>query len=140
MSGRNRARAIPWSEEISIEICRRIAEDGRSLESISLDADMPSKKSVFNYLAKEPLFAQRYSAAMEARADRLFEEVIALADECPHDKEAAAAYRLRIDARKWACGRLNAKKYKEHVAIDHSGSVTIGLLDVLKASKGESCA
>lgn len=116
-------RPSEFSEAVADEICRLIAEDGLSVRAVCKRDEMPARSVVFKWLSQQPQFADQYARAMEERANAIFEEVIEQADECPPDKDAAAAYRLRIDARKWAAGKLNPKRYGDRQQIDVSGNI-----------------
>jgi hypothetical protein len=65
-------RPSGYSAELADEICARMNE-GRSLKSICEDADMPTQKMVFRWLAKNETFRQKYRACAEIRADALHE-------------------------------------------------------------------
>jgi hypothetical protein len=113
-------------------ICERIA-DGESLRAICKDADMPSKTSVFRWLAKDATLSDQYARAREAQADAIFDEILDIADDGANDwmetsSEEGSAWRLngehiqrsrvRIDARKWMAGKLRPKVYGDKLDLD----------------------
>src|SRR5712691_6237052 len=81
---------------------------------------------------------QRLSRPVRAReeeADKLFREIIEIADDASGDyvttsdgkrivdHENIQRLRLRVDARKWAAARLAPKKYGDRVEHDHKGGL-----------------
>lgn len=107
------------TQEVADEICERIA-DGESLRSICRDDRMPSKAEVFRWLADSSEFRDQYARARETQADTYFDEIIAIADDQDQDPNSR---RIRVDARKWAAGKLRPKVYGEKLDLNHSGSV-----------------
>jgi hypothetical protein len=75
----------------------------------------------------------RYARAREEQADKLFREIIEIADDASGDyvttsdgkrivdHENIQRSRLRVDARKWAAARLAPKKYGDHISHDVKG-------------------
>jgi len=71
----------------------------------------------------------QYACACEARADKLFEEIIEIADDSSGDvkrdkdgneylnQEFVQRSRVRIDARKWMLGKLMPKKYGDSIKL-----------------------
>ena len=108
-----------YSQESADTICELIAE-GRSLRSICREDNMPSKTEVFRWLAENEAFRNQYARAREAQADHYFDEIIEVADDESLD---ANSRRVRVDARKWAAGKLRPKVYGEKIDLNHSGSV-----------------
>lgn len=111
-------RTSEYTQETADSICEQIA-DGRSLRSICADVGMPSKTSVFRWLAASADFRDQYARAREAQADSLFDDILEIADTA----EDAQLARLRVDARKWMAGKLKPKSYGEKVELEHSGEV-----------------
>src|SRR5260370_40206331 len=75
-------------------------------------------------------FRDQYARAREEQADKLFREIIEIADDASGDyvttsdgktivdHENIQRSRLRVDARKWAAARLAPKKYGDHISHD----------------------
>lgn len=74
-----------FSEELADEICERIA-DGESLRSICRDDEMPSKATVFRWLAEKQDFQDQYTRAREAQADSLVDDMLDIADGNQHGR------------------------------------------------------
>jgi len=125
-------RPSTYTPELADLICEQIA-DGNSLRSICADEDMPSKTTVFRWLAADTAFRDHYARAREAQADSLADDILDIADESAHDTyidengnertntEVVARSRLRVDARKWIAAKLKPKVYGDKVSAELSG-------------------
>jgi len=126
-----------YTEEMADKICERIA-DGESLKAICEDDEMPSKATVFKWLAENTAFSDKYALAREAQSDALFDDILSIADDARNDwmernfgdaagwvenGEALRRSQLRIDARKWMASKLKPKKYGDRLDLNHSGSI-----------------
>jgi len=116
-------RPSDYLPEVAADICSLLA-DGESLRKVCERPGMPSKTSVFRWLAEHQEFRDQYAKATETRADAIFEEMFEIADEVDEEAAAVSKARLRIDTRKWALARMNPKKYGDKVSqeIDHKSS------------------
>ena len=139
-----------FSNELFDVICERIAE-GESLRDICLDDEMPNRSTVFVWLKNVDGCADQYVHAREAQADKLFGEILNIADCVQHDvtldkdgkeivnHDIIQRDRLRVDARKWMSGKLRPKVYGESSQVSLSGpdegpiEVKSNNLDVAKA-------
>ena len=121
-------RPSGFTQKLADLICTRIA-DGESLRSICALPAMPSRTSVFKWLAEKRSFADQYARAREAQADTLADEILEIADDSERDTidtesgpranaEWIARSRLRVDARKWLASKMAPKKYGEKIDID----------------------
>lgn len=109
-------RPSSYTPKIADEICRRLAE-GESLRSICEEKAMPSRESVRRWLLDNETFRGQYARAREDQADAYADDVVRIAD-LELDPNRA---RVRIDARKWAAGKLKPKVYGDKVVNEHSG-------------------
>lgn len=137
-------RPSDFTEELADTICERIA-DGESLRAICREEGMPSKATVFRWLANNEKFQDQYARAREAQADSLFDDVLEIADDSRNDwmerngegdpgwalnGDHIQRARVRIDARKWMAGKLRPKKYGEkmiHGGDRDDGSIPVSL-------------
>lgn len=138
-------RPTDFNEEIALLICERLA-DGESLKAMCAEEDMPSRSTVFKWLANpaHKQFVDMYTRAREEQADALFDEIIAISDDGTNDwmekkggegevigyienGEALRRSALRIDARKWAAAKLLPRKYSEKFQVDASHSGEVGV-------------
>lgn len=135
------ARASEYTIETALRICERLA-DGESLKAMCEDEDMPSKSTVFKWLAENETFSDMYARARETQADAIFDEILDIADDGRNDwmerkdaedenigwrenGEALRRSQLRIDARKWMAGKLKPKKYGEKLELEHGGRIAL---------------
>lgn len=110
-------RPSDYLPEVAADICSLLAE-GESLRKVCDRPGMPSKASVFRWLAEHQEFRDQYAKATETRADAIFEEMFDIADTVLEEAAAVGKARLRIDTRKWALARMNPKKYGDKVSQD----------------------
>jgi hypothetical protein len=130
-----------FSQEKADAICERLA-DGESLRTICSEEGMPSKTTVFRWLADNEQFRDQYARAREAQADAIFDDILSIADDGRNDwmvrkfgdderwvenGEALRRSALRIDARKWMAGKLRPKKYGDKLDVEHSGAVELNV-------------
>ena len=57
-----------------------IIESGKSLRSILVQENMPSSRTFYKWLDKDEKKLKQYARACEERADKIFEEIIEIAD------------------------------------------------------------
>ena len=124
-------RTSEYTQEMADKICARIA-DGESLRAICRDDGMPQIRSVMRWLAAHPEFSQQYARAREEQADKIFDELLEIADDGRNDwiekeqgsvvdHEHVSRSKLRIDTRKWMLARMAPKKYGDATNIKLSG-------------------
>lgn len=130
------ARPTDYSLEIASKLCERIA-DGRGVKPIcEQDEDMPSRTTVYRWLAANPEFRDMYALAHEDRADVLADEIIEIADDGSRDysKDEDGQFavnhdhiqrsKLRVDARKFIAAKLKPRKYGERQTVAHEGFIS----------------
>lgn len=129
-------RPSTYTTELADLICERIA-DGESLRSICQDEHMPSRASVFRWLAEYKDFEAKYARAREEQAEVHAESIVEISDEVEVQANykgeevvlelsaaAVARNRLRVDARKWYASKLAPKKYGDKLEIDQRTTLT----------------
>lgn len=128
MTEETRGRPTVYTNELIENICQRLA-DGESLNSITKEADMPSRNTLYRWLKEEryALFRDKYESARLEQADKFFEQIIEIADDDSLDigfteegkpfikGENIQRSRLRIDARKWVIAKMIPKKYGDKI-------------------------
>jgi len=121
-----------YNTHIASVICIRIAE-GESLNRILKEEGMPAQSTVYEWLLRHPVFAEKYTRAREEQADTLADQIIAIADESPETVEVrdkhgevidvkidsgyVAYQKQRIEARKWTAMKLKPKKYGDKLEL-----------------------
>lgn len=110
------------------EICARTA-DCVPMRTIAADIGV-SWATLNTYISATPERIEQYARAREAQADKLAEDILAIADDGMSDvyldadgnertnQEVIARSRLRVDARKWLAGKMAPKKYGDKLDID----------------------
>lgn len=134
-------RPCDYSPETAAELCTRMS-GGRSLRDVCEDDDMPSKKTVFEWLGKFPEFRDQYAPARDACLEYQAEEILVIADDATNDwmtrndpenpgwlanHDHINRSRLRIDTRKWLLSKLLPKKYGDRIEVDQQTRVTHSL-------------
>ena len=105
-------RPTMYSDDLIDKFLGRIM-DGRGLVSVCRDPDMPSKSTIYEWLADKEKdgFSDRYVKACEIRAEVIAENMIDKIEKVELDKDAIAQARLELDAKKWFLSKLHPKKY-----------------------------
>lgn len=103
---------MPYDRDaILAAVYERMCE-GETVDGICADKDMPEARTVYRWLI-DAEHCQEYARAKAVRAERLANKVITTAEDeelKPDDK------RVRIDAYKWAAGKLYGK-YSDKVKL-----------------------
>ena len=148
----NAGRPSKYSDELANDICARIA-NGESLVKICNGDKYPAATTIFQWIANNDEFRNKYAHAREAQADKLADEIVSIADDGVNDTyitdggqavnhDVIARSRLRVDARKWVASKLAPKKYGDKITQEHTGvdggaikTETVTKLDYSKLSK-----
>lgn len=117
-------------------ICKEVS-NGRALRNVLMIPNMPSSSTFYDWIDLDENKSKQYARACEERAERMFEDILTIADSQENDvitledgKEVANhdvinRARLRIDSRKWMLGKMQPKKYGEKLDLSSSdGSMT----------------
>tara|TARA_Y100000310_G_scaffold42544_1_gene39826 strand:+ start:78 stop:617 length:540 start_codon:yes stop_codon:yes gene_type:complete len=127
---------LAYDEAQALEICVRMVE-GETLKEICTDSELPSLRTVYRWLAKEPTFWHAYARAREAQTDRMADEIVEIADDAANDytervgrdgevervldPENVQRSRLRIDTRKWLMSKFAARRFGDKVQLEMTG-------------------
>ena len=111
-----------YTDAIGKEIVTRLAS-GQSLHSICKLEHMPHISTIYDWIAKEPSFAEHYGRAREQAAHTLFDQMIDIADDSSRDlledgsanNAAIARARLQIETRARVAGKLAPRVYGERI-------------------------
>jgi hypothetical protein len=119
-------RPSAFTQQMADKICELIAS-GKSQRSISEMPGMPSAPTVQKWQVDREDFLLQYAHARSARADRMAEEIIEIADDGLNDtyvddqgnvkvaQDVVARSKLRVDARKWLASKMAPKKYGDKI-------------------------
>ena len=150
------ARPITWTEEKKKEAIRLIFEGiygGKSVRSILDKGDraiLPSFVTFNEWLDQDDKLAKQYVRMCEARADKIFEEIIQIADDTGDDliklndgrevvnHSVINRDKLRVDARKWALSKMNPKKYGDKLDLNTTEKSKIEYMNVSKQYPNET--
>ena len=125
------------TQELIDEICLRIAQ-GRSVNSIAQDEDMPDAKSIWTWLNRDEDFVQKYTRAIQQRAMAHADAIDDLAARTISGEIPADVARVAIDAKKWTASRLLPKFYGDRTQVDATVTHTHTLhLEALKELSGK---
>lgn len=114
-------------------ICKGIA-DGKSAKAMCGVVGI-DHTTLWDWLAADKEFSNRYARAREDQADVLADELIEIADDGSRDyavvegrevvdHDHIARSRLRVDARKWVASKLKPKKYGDKLDLTGDLEVT----------------
>ncbi len=98
----------------------------------------PTESSFRDWCEDDEELAAQYTRAREDRAEKIFEECLAIADSQEGDvikvdgtdqpnHDLIQRARLRIDTRKWMLGKMQPKVYGEKLDLNHGGNLTINI-------------
>ena len=129
-------RPTVYSDDLINKFLDRIME-GRGLVSVCRDHDMPSKSTIYEWLADKEKdgFSDRYIKACKIRAEVIAENMIDKIESVELDKDAIAQARLELDAKKWFLAKLHPTKYgdkTEAVEVNDDNEITINVVRVSK--------
>ena len=115
--GRPSLYTLPLAERIC-----ELVSTGVPVHRIHETPGMPAESTIYLWLAANPEFSEKYACAKDRLADRYAAEVVTIADEAnPDTMKGIEHARTRMDARKWASGKLAPKKYGDRVRQEISG-------------------
>lgn len=138
-------RPSTFNQRTADAICERLAS-GLSLRKICRNNSMPSKSTVFKWLAENSVFSDQYARARESQADLLVDEMIDIADMPKIGKKTKRTSdgkveeitfdmtehrRLQIETRKWVAARMRPKKYGDKIDVQQNTTLEAG--DSVKA-------
>jgi hypothetical protein len=133
------ARPTIYTEELAMEICRRISE-GESVKQICKDESMPNASTVHAWVLEDKQgFSKKYASAKEIGAEVEFDELRELADysvsdivgDDKSDGARVQARKLQIDTIKWSLSKKIPKKYGDKLDVT-SDNKPIPLLNVIR--------
>ncbi len=114
-------RPSTFNQKTGDKICLHIIE-GLSLRSICALPEMPTLKTIMNWVSKDTEFLQQYTQARQMQADIKFDDLKDLAKTANPDN--VQCVRLQIDTAKWELSKTLPKKYGEKIDIDMTADVT----------------
>ena len=125
-----------YTVELGAAICAEVAE-GSNLSRICAQDGRPARDTVYKWLQAHPAFADQYAHAREDRADHRFDRI----DDVIVDMRAGTIdsnqARVEIDVIKWQAGKEKPKVYGDKIQTEHSGSISMGIAETLRARRAK---
>lgn len=121
-------------KEFKEKILYKISFENKSLNTILTEnKEFPSHDTVYRWLNEDKEFSENYARARDIRADKIFDEMIEIADDMigyisddygnrKLDNGHVQKQRLQIDTRKWILSRMNPKKYSDKLDVTTNGN------------------
>jgi len=103
-------------------ICNLI-QKGKSLRQALKENKKPSYETFYKWLDEDKNKTKQYARATEERADKMFDDIISIADDDSKDQTPFVGVnyihrdKLKIDARKWALAKMMPKKYGDKLEL-----------------------
>lgn len=142
-------RPTDYTQDKADAICEQLAM-GDSLRTVCKSDDMPTVKTVFNWLRKYPEFLQQYTRAKEESADAMADDILDIADDGTNDwttrknkdgseydvvdNDVIQRSRLRVETRKWLMAKMKPKKYGDKLDMTSDGEKLEGLVIIKDAN------
>lgn len=118
--------------EIMEEFLRRISH-GRSIANVCADSDMPDSSTIYDWIAKDASFSERYARACADRGLLYADRISDINEQLMRGEIAPDVARVAIDSYKWISARLVPKLYGDRQSVDVAVTHTHQLhLDALK--------
>lgn len=108
-------RPTDYTEDQADSICTWVAEGG-SLLSWTRENNV-GLSTVYQWLRKQPSFAENYARAREDAADTLVDRLLEIAD----TEDDAQRAKLKCDNIKWVASRMKPKNYGDRQHLEHTG-------------------
>lgn len=115
---------FPYSDNLADEICEAIASSSKGLDPLCKDnPHWPSRETIYQWLANNTTFSDKYARAKSRQAEVLVDEIINISDDSSRDtmtnelgvtvsnNAAITRDKLRVDSRKWLCSKLLPRLY-----------------------------
>jgi len=119
--------ADTYTPEIAAKFCAAVAEGEKSIRAICKQKGMPSKATVFRWLAEHQDFRTMYEIAKEEQADTYVDEIVEIADKCEKGQVAVQRAKLQIYARIEAAQKMKPKKYGKLLQLAGEGGGPVAI-------------
>ena len=132
-----RKTGIYFSEETLQSILDRIAL-GEPVVKICAGPGMPTRKTLYEWIAADKDVERRYAVALTSKADKYMDETISIADDGSQDTytdkdgnertdtEVLGRSKLRVETRMRYAALIAPKKYGAHQSLDIDLTVKLG--------------
>lgn len=113
--------ASSYTPRAAAKFCAAVAEGDKSIRAICKLPGMPSKATVFRWLAENEEFRKLYELAKDEQADTFIDEIVEIADSARGTKTAVAKAKLQIYARVEAAQKMKPRKYGRQLQLTGDG-------------------
>ncbi|WP_313632541.1 hypothetical protein [Massilia timonae] len=113
--------ATTYKPKLAAQFCAAVAEGDKSIRAICKLPGMPSKATVFRWLADNEEFRKLYELAKDEQADTFIDEIVEIADSARGTKTAVAKAKLQIYARVEAAQKMKPRKYGRQLQLTGDG-------------------
>lgn len=113
--------ATTYKPKLAAQFCAAVAEGDKSIRAICKLPGMPSKATVFRWLADNEEFRKLYELAKDEQADTFIDEIVEIADTARGTKTAVAKAKLQIYARVEAAQKMKPRKYGRQLQLTGEG-------------------
>ena len=117
--------AVTYDPELAAAFCAAVAEGDKSIRAICKLPDMPSKATVFRWLADNEEFRKLYELARDEQAETHVDEVVEIADAAKATKIGVAKAKLQIYARIELAQKMKPRKYGRQLQLTGEGGGAI---------------
>ena len=121
-------RPAKYSLKLAEALCLRI-EQGRTLEDVCADPDMPPRHLVNRWRRDREDFRKRFEQALKDRADLFADQMLDIVDQCPTGPNEVQKTKLRVEVRKLIMARDNPETYQSR---DRDETVTVSFVDLVR--------
>jgi hypothetical protein len=112
-----------FSQEVADIICERMIE-GEDLVTICKDEGMPSRATVYRWMAENPAFETQCARAREGLADHDAHQIAQIAENCTEG--TAQSSRVKLAALQWLAAKRSPKRWGDKIELDAKVEVTSG--------------
>lgn len=112
------SRPSIYSEDLADAICERLRE-GESMRQICRDPEMPGRRTVEEWMAKDQGFRAKCARAREDQADLMDDRILEVAGKTERDEIDPQAARVVISALQWRASKLKPKVYGDSTLLKH---------------------
>lgn len=110
-----------YKPKIGAKFCAAVAEGDKSIRAICKLPGMPSKATVFRWLAESEEFRKLYELARDEQAETHVDEVVEIADTAKATKLGVAKAKLQIYARIELAQKMKPRKYGRQLQLTGEG-------------------
>ena len=117
-------RPSTYSEELASDICAHLM-NGLSMMDIERLDGMPTRYTIYNWMAKDADFSTRIARAREVQGDFVFDDIAEIERKVLTREIAPDAARVLIWSKQWRAARLAQKRYGDRVDVNSTHTIDV---------------